>query len=585
MVFAGEAGGLGHMVHRMTSLTAFFCLAAIAASSASSQPDRPEAGDEACASRESRLEAEGEDACALQVPRPSAVAALEELVKDSYIVTKIWQAPPKPPKRQMFTPRSFCQRPGMRVWLSRKALRYFGEAVLPQILSRMGEMKVAPKSGEMSGFKYSLTDFLVKHVRVENIDYDFAPGHGLSITVRGITASLVANYSVQGANWYNPVWSHGVLNMPLGSGTEMRATIKMGVSEEGKPQVELERLTTRVELADFYTEHSKATHFAWVMGKLFREDIAEKIADGMRKDMQDNVEVDLASLLDNMNPWVHIPLPLPIQNWGVSVVFCAINIGPEYISTDLHLEFVDRLRPWIAFEGTPDPLPEHPPAMFEARMLAISMTNWAFNSGLYVFGKGGLMNYTMPPEELRDWWYGRANNITIDFWPSVDPPDIEMLDGGISTALTMAFKVRSVDINSGWTVASVDAETPLKMNWNISVEGDSPQVVKVGASFVSASPLRKFYGTIPQFMVTSWTEKACREQVMPQLNRVLSEGFPLPTVSGFSLEKTSFSIVSGSASFFTDMAWDPTEWLKRLNGKEKASKLMRIARHVKRNDR
>lgn len=482
----------------------------------------------------------------------------------------------------------------MRAWLSRKALRYFGTQVVPQILARMGENKVAPKHGEASGFKYSLTDFFVRDVAVESIDYDFIVGHGIGVTVRGITAMMVANYSVEGTSWYNPIWSHGQVFMPLGSGTEMHATVQIGVAD-GKPKVELEKLTTRVELADFYTEHSKAHHLAWMAGKLFREQVAEKIADGMRKDMQDNVDVDLANLLDGLDPWVNIPLPLPhvqgpgssgrgsmVDKWAVNVVLCHLDVGSDYLSADLHLEVVDLSRPWLAYQVKPKPLPVAPPAMFEARMMSVSMTSWAFSGALYVFGEGGLLNHTMEPDDFREYWYGQQYNISVDLWaPQGAEPAIELHEGSVTSSVTVRFDVKARDIHTGWTIAHVTADTPLKMRWNVSVAGGSPQMVKVGAEFISATPLEHFHGTIPHFFVEKFINKAMHTRVMPKIHELLQKTFPVQSKAGVALERTSFSIEPTNAAFFTDIAWDPTAWLTYLHGQSRASTLMRQASAVK----
>merc|ERR1719436_486430 len=108
------------------------------------------------------------------------------------------------------------------------------------------------------------------------------------------------------------------------------------------------------------------------------------------------------------------------------------------------------------------------------------------------------MNHTMHPDELRQNWYGRQYNITIDFWaPTGSVPAIDFQDGEVVSSIGIAFAVKAVDRLTGLTIASVTADIPLKLSFNVTVEGSDPQVLKVGASFISASPLQNFHGTIP----------------------------------------------------------------------------------------
>ena len=50
----------------------------------------------------------------------------------------------------------------------------------------------------------------------------------------------------------------------------------------------------------------------------------------------------------------------------------------------------------LAYPVAPAPLPAVPPASFGSSMISLSLTPWVVNSGLWLFDRKGLLNYTVP---------------------------------------------------------------------------------------------------------------------------------------------------------------------------------------------
>lgn len=279
---------------------------------------------------------------------------------------------------------------GAELWMSKLALNYVAQELLPQVLQNLTKVPLGSFSGSYKGVQYRLWDVDLNHVGIKTPSIEFRKDKGVQLCLSGIWANVTSDWS---AEWYF---------LSLNGGTSVLVTdgqlcADLGLKAlSGRPQVEVSDLNVNLELGPITFS---GTSIHWLMNAaafLFESYLEDLAAKTIKSNVEAAVKTSLAESLQKMNLSASVDLPDVNQSVAVDLSLQAIKTTEDYLQVN-----VDGL-PSVGNQSCPFPrqrwqskLPEG----WKQRMVSGSLSDWGIHCGIWAVNRTGLLSYKLLP-----WW-------------------------------------------------------------------------------------------------------------------------------------------------------------------------------------
>lgn len=479
-----------------------------------------------------------------------------------------------------------CVVPGARLWVSRSTLWYLRQAILPAILQSLADISVPDYAGDVAGWSYNLNNFLVKSVAIDVLELDFVEGVGISINAGGVRIGFSSRYAFSGTDWYNPIFSEGSLELVLGRGTQLQGVLELSSNYTGLPILNLTNVTAHVHVTRLDIQESQLSWILETLAAQFSHLVKDIIKEKLVENLYGLVNEQLQGAVNNMTLQFPIPLEPPLNFAAVDFSLCDIDTGHDYLSIGIKGQVYSLNDSTIMYPRTPTPLSLEPPQYYGSRMLTASLTKWVFNEGIYVFRQSGVLNATFAFNYSQDssshssiptkWFLGpREMTIVAHVCPmSSEDPIIELDEGTVNITVPTSMNLTIYNRKNGKRFSKFNLQVPVKVSTTMEIRANaSHQSLFLYLEYLSVTPVEIVHSPLrrlPSWLINGFTEKLVNTALIPYVDALLKEGFPITSASEISLQRSSITISPDAIMGKSDVFLDPEQLLAHIFGEEKA---------------
>eukprot|EP00445_Apocalathium_hangoei_P072282 CAMPEP_0204147826 /NCGR_PEP_ID=MMETSP0361-20130328/23071_1 /ASSEMBLY_ACC=CAM_ASM_000343 /TAXON_ID=268821 /ORGANISM="Scrippsiella Hangoei, Strain SHTV-5" /LENGTH=588 /DNA_ID=CAMNT_0051102091 /DNA_START=6 /DNA_END=1772 /DNA_ORIENTATION=+ len=479
---------------------------------------------------------------------------------------------------------SRCSKVGARAWVTQRGLDYAGtelkKVVTAELLNK-ATSSISPTSGNIFLVgDYSFNNFTVMSANVTDTKLGFLDGQGLDIQVQGIQLAIKADFKFE--SWL--IHGRGTVvittNSPASSAS---LSVAVDVTPMGAP--ELKALKVSVATGDLKSTFAvtSGSLSAWLLNSLsglitsFMAPVLKKQAEDALTQM---VNVDLNNMLSSQSFELPVPMPAPAGNLTIDLGLCRVRTSKDYMAVDIRGLISDVTRPSLLYPVQPIPLPEVPPKGLDNSMVAVSVTKWIVNSGLWIFHQAGLFkNYSVGPEQIpanplfsmttKAWghavpawksrWYW-SRDITVSSFV-LEPPTVNLSHGKFAINANTRYVVNTTDLKnrSDFSVFAFSLKSPLKAEVSFGVTNMTagPQNITINLENLQLNfNLEKSaVGLVAVPLINPLLSWISSGVIVPMINSALAEGIPVASTNGIDLTNVAVGITD-TMNFYADSKAD-----------------------------
>ncbi|XP_041081559.1 bactericidal permeability-increasing protein-like [Polyodon spathula] len=456
-------------------------------------------------------------------------------------------------------PASLCTNPGITGRITQNGLEYgrqIGMAVLQQKLKsiKIPDMSGKEKVSPIGKVQYSLTQMQIVSVSLPQSAVGLSPGTGLVLSIGNAYISIKGNWHVK---YLRVVKDHGSFDLSV-SGLTISEGIGVSRDETGRPTVSSASCSTSIGGVKIKF-HGGAS---WLYN-LFSKFIEK----ALRKELSDKICPLVSEAISGLNPHLKTLNVLAKVDRYTEVEYSLVSppvITKNYIDLDLKGEFYSigqhREPP---FTAPPFSLPEQ-----ASRMLYIGVSEFTLNSAGFVYYSAGALHINVTDDMIPKSSPLRLNTQTFGvFIPQIaqsypnmsmklivqatKQPHVTMQPGNITIEVVGSISAYVIKPDS--TLAPLfilDMEASASANLLIS---GKKLVGSVTLNGVVLSLQKSYVGPFQIRSLQTVLQLALKSAVLPKVNELLKEGFPLPTIDKMNLVNAQIQILKDYVLIGTDV--------------------------------
>ncbi|XP_006639508.2 bactericidal permeability-increasing protein [Lepisosteus oculatus] len=463
----------------------------------------------------------------------------------------------------VLSPLSLCTNPGITVRLTQKGLEYgrqIGIAVLQQKLKSVhipdisGKESVSP----VGSVEYSLSGMQVVSLGLPQSSLVLAPGSGLSLSIGNAYISIDGNWRVK---YLKFIKDHGSFDLSVSELT-ISAVMAVGSDETGRPTVSCTSCSASVGSAKIKF-HGGAS---WLYN-LFSSFIDK----ALRNALQDKLCPLVTDAIAGINPHLKTLNVLAKVDQYAEIEYSMVSspvITKDYIDLNLKGEFYNIGK----HQEPPFPAPGFSLPAQANSMLYFGVSQFTPNSAGFVYSTTGVLSINVTddmipkssPLRLNTKTFGafipeiakRYSGLQIELLvKSTKQPFVTFQTNNMTLQAVGSITAYAIQPNSTLTplfILSVDAS----VSGNVYVSG-----VKVAGSLsLNSFKLSLVTSYVGPFQVQSLSnifQLVLKVAVLPKVNELLQQGFPLPTIEKMNLVNTQLQIQKDYLLIGTDVQFSP----------------------------
>eukprot|EP01116_Phalansterium_solitarium_P018699 TRINITY_DN5049_c0_g1_i1.p1 TRINITY_DN5049_c0_g1~~TRINITY_DN5049_c0_g1_i1.p1 ORF type:complete len:515 (-),score=215.13 TRINITY_DN5049_c0_g1_i1:375-1880(-) len=454
--------------------------------------------------------------------------------------------------------------PGFKTTLTQNGVNYLETVGIEFLQKALASLTVPDINGKTSSpigtIDYSLTSITLSNTNLGNDAITIVPGTGLQLTLSNVGASAHLNWHYKMEDF--PHTSDGGSADIAVSQTSATATISV-VNQNGLPFVNCPSATVNVGHLDINL-HGGASWLYQLFVNAFTGSIESSIASALHDAIVENINSGLNKAIKSL------PISEPIDS-KVEIDFPLVS-NPVFASGYFSLPTLGEFYVIGAHTETPYPRPPIPDVV-TSQMLQILITEYVVVSAGYVYWKLGELETTITQKDI-------PSNVPVQlnttFFKAVLPqlyttfPNMAMeLDLAATQMPSCTFSSTGAAISvTGNIVVNVvqpnGTLTPaFTLTGPVSLAGVAllnGQVIYGNLSYLSAdfTVSQSNIGPFSPSGLDTIINLLFEAGVVPQVNKILAKGFPLPTVTGLTFVNPTIGWGDHFLYVSTDVTYTPS---------------------------
>jgi len=455
--------------------------------------------------------------------------------------------------------------PGFKTAVTQNGLNYF-ETVGIEILEKILATLVIPDLSGDAGTPIGHVDWWLTQIKL----HSFAiPAHiikidaglGVTLAFANVEAAITLDWKYRKVSWPH-ISDHGSADIGFtGAGTFVTLAV---TTVNSRPHVDVR--SDAFNIGNLHIKlHGGASwlydFFINILKKYIEEAINKAVTEAITKNVDNGVNKALSTL----------PIEVPI-NHEVEIDFPLVDnpyFGSTYLTISQLGEFYE-----IAHH-TECPSPRYPlPNQVTGQMVNMMVGEYVANSAGFVFYNLGKLKITIHPEDIPSWSPFKLNTASFQTilpqlynkYPNLpmqlnvyctQTPIAAFSSSGATVSATGNIDFMVIEANG--TV--VDAFT---LNGTISTHGQAllEHTTLYGNLTYLKADFSLYSSNIGPFNVAVFDNiinMFFSQGLIPAINNVLKQGFPLPTIKGLTFVNPSIGWGSGYLYVATDVTYTPPE--------------------------
>uniref|UniRef100_A0A4W4F217 Bactericidal permeability-increasing protein n=1 Tax=Electrophorus electricus TaxID=8005 RepID=A0A4W4F217_ELEEL len=451
---------------------------------------------------------------------------------------------------------------GVKVKLTQKGLEYGRQIGVTTLLDQFKTIKVPDFSGSeevspIGKVSYSLTgseQIKVINVGLPQSEVALVPGTGVSLTISNAYINLHGDWRVK---YLMIISDSGSFDLAV-SELSISTTVTIQSDDTGRPVVSSANCAASVGQTSI-TFHGGAS---WLYN-LF----SSYIDDALRSVLQRKICPLVSEAIDKMNPYLKTLNVLAKVDQYAEIDYSMVEspvISTSSIDLSLKGEFYnigEHKEP--PFAPTPFSLPPD-----ESNMLYMGISAFTANSAGFVYNNAGALSLRITDDMIPSSSPFRLNTKTFGtFIPQIAKqyPDLMMeLLVKAATAPTVMFTPNNITLQANATVTAyaIQPNTTLTPLFILNVDASvSCQIYVTGVKVAGNLTLNavnmtlgtSYVGPFEVKSLDSIFQMVLKAAVIPEVNALLQQGFPLPAIGEMNLVNTQLVIMKDYLLIGTDV--------------------------------
>ncbi|RXM92268.1 Bactericidal permeability-increasing protein [Acipenser ruthenus] len=438
-------------------------------------------------------------------------------------------------------PASLCTNPGITGRITQNGLEYgrqIGMAVLQQKLKsiKIPDMSGKEKVSPIGKVRYSLTEMQIESVSLPKSAVGLSPGTGVVLSIGNAYISIKGNWRVK---YRRIVKDHGSFDLSV-SGLTISAGIGVSRDETGRPTVSSASCSTSIGGVRIKF-HGGAS---WLYN-LFSKFIEK----ALRKALSDKICPLVSDAIGGLNPHLKTLNVLAKVDRYAEVEYSLVSppvITKNYIDLDLKGEFYNigqHHEP--PFTAPPFSLPEQ-----ASSMLYIGVSEFTLNSAGFVYYSAGVLNTNVTDDMIAQSYPNMSVKLIVQ---ATQQPHATMQPSNVTVEVMgsiTAYVIKPDSTLAPLFILGMKASTSA----NLLISGKK-LVGSVTLNGLVLSLQKSYVGPFQIQSLQTVLQLALKSAVLPKVNELLKEGFPLPTIDKMNLVNAQIQILKDYVLIGTDVAF------------------------------
>ncbi|XP_076864063.1 bactericidal permeability-increasing protein-like [Brachyhypopomus gauderio] len=448
---------------------------------------------------------------------------------------------------------------GVKVKITQKGLEYGRQIGIATLLDNLKTINVPDISGKQDVFpigdvSYSLTGIEIVDVGLPQSEVGLVPGTGVSLTISNAYINLRGNWRVK---YLGFISDSGSFDLAV-SGLTISVTISVQSDETGRPMVSSANCAASVGRASI-TFHGGAS---WLYN-LF----SSFINDALRDAIQSQICPLVSDAINKMNPHLKTLNVLAKVDQYAEIEYSMVE-SPVISASSIDLGLKGEFYNIGAHQEPPfSPVPFSLP-LEDTNMLYMGVSTFTANSAGFVYNTAGVLSITITDDMIPSSSPFRLDTKTFgNFIPQIAKqfPGLKMdLLVKTATAPTVTFAPNNMTLQASATITAyaIQPNTTLTPLFILNVDaGVSGQIYVTGVKVAGNLTLNtmnvtlgtSFVGPFEVKSIASIFQLVLKAVVIPKVNDLLNQGFPLPAIGDMNLVNTQLVIMKDYVLIGTDV--------------------------------
>lgn len=452
------------------------------------------------------------------------------------------------------------QSTGVKTSISLEGIHYAAKVGLPIVEKKLNNLHIPDIAtvaktpvGEMN---ITVSNIGVFNFSIVDLNTTFVPSDSISLFIDDIIASVSLSWSYSDLSFHR-LQDQGTADINI-SKTSFGILISIG-EINGQPTANVSQCSVSIGQLDIET-HGGESWFYQFFINLFSGLIKSEVEKEIEKALPPIINSGLSSAISTLPITVAINDEIEI-NYELTE---QPSVSSSYLTFSALGEFYSLAKP------TPAPFSPGPiPSTTTSDMIQIYVSDFTINSASYVFFEEGLMKYEVNDSMLPSNSPLRLNttyfSILIPPLEKAYPDRMFKLNIYAAATPTVTFSASGAAVNA---IVNVDfvilPELDVAFTLQLKALGDGEVSLSgtniVGkVAFINAT-LSLNNTNIGDFSILALQEimsTLVQQLVLPQANKKLAVGFPLPTIAGLTLEESEIGFGANYVLISTDFTYQP----------------------------
>lgn len=488
-----------------------------------------------------------------------------------------------------------CHAVGAKAWVSSHGVNYMLGSMMPPVVEKISKADIPTVSGVKSGFKYAISSIKLREFRTRPPVVSFGEEEGIGVDIQDLTVAASFHYSIDGADWYNPLSTSGWVHLDLSA--LLLCLMQVGVSPAGRPSLDLAIHNVVLTLGEFKVEGTIFAGLVNLLVSIFKSQLQGLVATAIKDNVASAANTYLNDYFASMSLTVALPLPKPYDFMSADFTLCFAEVGPGHLTFGVVAAAVDATQTQptnfprdtraLMYSAAPPELHLSPPKELEDTCLGLGFSSWSPNSVFWLLFQRNLLHYTLNPRDVPD-----KANIPLNMQTARRIVRQEHLPRTAAAGMAMPFVIDisahsppEVNFHSGLVevVAEVkmglrwdgDAETflsfiaPLRALGQVAITQGENGTETAEASIVNASgtPVTILDGDQSVILdgLNEFVDALAHSTLMPLVNGLVNGGFPLPQAAGIQWTHSKVIVEEGDAAALTSFEIDVHQFEEFIN--------------------
>eukprot|EP01088_Endostelium_zonatum_P010228 TRINITY_DN235_c0_g1_i1.p1 TRINITY_DN235_c0_g1~~TRINITY_DN235_c0_g1_i1.p1 ORF type:complete len:495 (-),score=103.57 TRINITY_DN235_c0_g1_i1:28-1470(-) len=458
--------------------------------------------------------------------------------------------------------------PGFNSIVSQKGLSYGTGVVLQVLQGKLKTITVPNQSGEKDSIDYSVENIRIQDITIPMGSTTIDAQVGLVMAVSGVSAQILADWHFREKIWPHVPFGNGDATINLSEIT-INVIVSFGLSAQGKPTVSARSVGVEIGHIEMHFSGSHLDFILNLLKGLFQGAIKDDIQKAMVSAITSEVNNNLNSQLSTLNTEVNIN---HIALFDLSLVKPIIVSNPNFIVFPQHGEFYQLSNP---VESPYLPNPNLPASAATSQMLQMYVDQYVANSAAWVFWKLGKLVLPITANEVPSDSPIKLNTST---WEYVVPKMYSLYPNWLmqATVSAIAAPITTISPSNATVFARTSvlvevinpktgALTPV-FTLGLNLTGSATAKVvgnNIVANILGAKPsvglISSNIGPINTVALSSIITYLVESGIVPQVNAILAQGIPIPTLEGVHAVNPSLSFGTGYVFVSTDVVYTPPQ--------------------------